>query len=54
VFSGDYEDLARALLDAFELAQDPATRKTCRERALELSSERFADAYLALYGELLG
>jgi phosphatidylinositol alpha-mannosyltransferase len=54
VFSGGEEELARALLEAFELAGDPATRTACRDRALELSSERFADAYLSLYGELLG
>jgi glycosyltransferase involved in cell wall biosynthesis len=53
VFSGGEEELARALLEAFELAEDAATRRACRERALELSSERFADAYLSLYGELL-
>jgi glycosyltransferase involved in cell wall biosynthesis len=53
LFSGGEDQLARALLEAFELAEDPATRAACRERALELSSERFAGAYLSLYGELL-
>ena len=54
LFEGDDErGLARALLEAFELATDPATAGACRERALEFSSERCVTAYERLYRELL-
>jgi phosphatidyl-myo-inositol alpha-mannosyltransferase len=53
LFSGGERELAQALLEAIELAQDPATVTTCRERAMELSIERFTEAYLSLYAELL-
>jgi glycosyltransferase involved in cell wall biosynthesis len=45
--------LARALLEALELAQDPATATACRARAEEFSNDRCVEAYLALYRELL-
>ncbi len=51
LFSG--EDPAQALLEAIELAGDPATRQACRARAEELSTERCAARYLELYEELL-
>ena len=47
------EDLARALLEAFELAQDPKTTDHCRARALELSTDVTTERYLDLYHELL-
>lgn len=54
VFEGEDPDaVARALLEAIELAADPATRAACRARALELSTERCTEAYLALYRRLL-
>jgi glycosyltransferase involved in cell wall biosynthesis len=45
--------LAAALLETLELAEQPETRSRCRARAEELSSQRCADRYLALYEELL-
>jgi len=53
VFSGDEHDLARALLEAIELARDPATADACRTRALELSSEECTRKYEELYRDLL-
>ncbi len=54
LFEGDEPvALARALLDAFELASDPATATACRERARDFSADRCADSYVALYRELL-
>ncbi len=53
LFSGGAPELARALLEAIELAQDPATRAACRERAMEFSTDRFTDSYVGLYRELL-
>jgi glycosyltransferase involved in cell wall biosynthesis len=47
------DSLARALLDALELAEDPGTAASCRARAEEFSTDRFAENYLALYRELL-
>jgi glycosyltransferase involved in cell wall biosynthesis len=53
VFGGDRpEDLARALLEAFELASDPGTREACRKRAEEFSLDRCVERHLALYREL--
>ncbi len=46
-------DLARALLEALELATDPATASRCRARAEDFSTDRCTDSYLALYRELL-
>lgn len=45
--------LAAALLDAIELARDPATPAACRARAEDFSADRTADAYAELYRELL-
>jgi phosphatidylinositol alpha-mannosyltransferase len=53
-FSGDEpEALARALLEALELAGDPSAKAACRARAEEFSVERCVAAHLALYEELL-
>jgi glycosyltransferase involved in cell wall biosynthesis len=53
LFDGDDPAaLARALLEAFELAADPATAATCRARAVELSLDRCAERYLELYRRL--
>lgn len=49
----DSAPLARALLEALELAEDPATRARCRTRAEEFSTDRTADRYESLYRELL-
>jgi glycosyltransferase involved in cell wall biosynthesis len=48
------EALLRALLEALELAADPATAARCRARAEDFSTERCVDRYLSLYRELLG
>ena len=53
LFEGGEEELARALLDALELAGDPATAAACRERAGAFTTDRTAAECLALYGELL-
>lgn len=45
--------LARALLEALGLAEDPATAARCLERAREFSTERSTEAYAALYSRLL-
>jgi glycosyltransferase involved in cell wall biosynthesis len=55
LFDGDRpENLARALLEAFELASDPATAAACRARAEEFPASRTAESYAALYRELIG
>ena len=48
----DVAALARALLEALELADAPETATRCRERAQELPRERCAEAYEALYREV--
>jgi glycosyltransferase involved in cell wall biosynthesis len=53
VFDDSEAGLAAALGEAFHLAGDPGTRLACRSRAEELSAERTAHEYLALYGEVL-
>lgn len=54
LFSGDGpEPLARALLDAFELAEDPGTAAACRARAEDFSTHRTALAYAELYRSLI-
>jgi rhamnosyl/mannosyltransferase len=54
LFDGDDErDLAKALLGALELAQDPATPAACRARAEDFSTDRATEAYVELYRELL-
>ena len=47
------KDLAPALLEALELATDAATGAACRDRAQDFSNETCADAYAALYSELI-
>ena len=55
LFSGDDPAaVADALLGAFELAEDPATRDACRQRAADFSTERMGEEYERLYLELLG
>jgi phosphatidylinositol alpha-mannosyltransferase len=53
LFDGGEEALARALLEALELSEDPAAAQRCRERAEDFSLERSADAMESLYRELL-
>jgi glycosyltransferase involved in cell wall biosynthesis len=55
LFDGEEPDaLAAALLEAFALAEDPATVAACRARAADFSSDRCTERYLELYRELLG
>jgi glycosyltransferase involved in cell wall biosynthesis len=55
LFEGEDERaVARALLDALELTEDPATVERCRTRAGDFSTRRTAEAHEALYRELLG
>jgi glycosyltransferase involved in cell wall biosynthesis len=49
---GEAPALARALLEALELAGDAGTAPACRARAEELSLARCVEAHLALYAEL--
>lgn len=54
LFDGDRpEDLAAAVLEALELARDPATSEACRTRAEEFSTDRCVEEHLTLYRELL-
>lgn len=53
LFDGGVPELARALLDGLELAEDPDTARACRARGEEFGVERCAIAYEALYAELL-
>lgn len=54
LFSGeDPGAVAKALLEAIELAGDPATRAYCRARADGFSTARCAERHEALYRELL-
>jgi glycosyltransferase involved in cell wall biosynthesis len=53
LFNGGEQELANALLEAIELAQDPQTAEACRARAMDLSAERCALEYERLYRELL-
>jgi glycosyltransferase involved in cell wall biosynthesis len=48
----DVAALAGALLQALELARDPATAVACRARAEDFSVQRCAEAYEALYREV--
>lgn len=53
LFDGDDPDtLARALMDALDLAAEPGTSEACRSRAEEFSSARCANRYLDLYSSL--
>jgi phosphatidylinositol alpha-mannosyltransferase len=54
LFTGDDAAvLAAALLEALDLAGDPATARACRARAEEFSRDRCANRYLELYASLL-
>ncbi|MBA2349067.1 MAG: glycosyltransferase family 4 protein [Solirubrobacterales bacterium] len=54
LFSGeDEQDVARAMLSALELAEDPATATACRARAEDFTARRAAQAHVALYERLL-
>jgi glycosyltransferase involved in cell wall biosynthesis len=54
VFEGDDpKDLAKALSETIELANDPKTRDRCRARARDFSTDRATDEYAQLYAELL-
>jgi glycosyltransferase involved in cell wall biosynthesis len=54
LFDGDRpEALARALLEAIELARDPAAPARCRARAMEFTAQRCAERYGALYREVV-
>lgn len=54
LFDGDEPAaLARAVVEAFELARDPATAPACRARAMRLSGDACAASYEELYRELL-
>lgn len=56
VFAGDDHDdegLARAILEALELSEHPATAVACRARAADFSTARNVEAHIALYEELL-
>ncbi|HEU4657668.1 MAG TPA: glycosyltransferase family 4 protein [Capillimicrobium sp.] len=54
LFDGGEAALARALLEALELSEDPATAARCRARAERFSMERSVGEVEALYRELLG
>jgi glycosyltransferase involved in cell wall biosynthesis len=55
IFAQDDPDaVARALVEALELAEDASTPDACRHRAQFFSRERCLDAHEALYAELLG
>lgn len=55
LFAGeDPRALARALLDALELAEDPATAAACRAHAERYPWSATVSAYAALYEEVLG
>lgn len=54
LFDGDDPAaVAAALLEALDLAADPATARACRARAEEFSSAQCASRYLELYTSLL-
>jgi glycosyltransferase involved in cell wall biosynthesis len=53
LFEGGEEELARAILEAFELATDPATPAACRERAAAFSTDAAWARYRELYGSLV-
>jgi glycosyltransferase involved in cell wall biosynthesis len=50
---GSPEDLARALIEALELAEDPGTARACVDRARVFSLDRCVESHLQLYRELL-
>jgi glycosyltransferase involved in cell wall biosynthesis len=55
LFDGDDAGaVARALLEALDLAHDPAVARACRERAQRFSTEEAGRRHEALYASLLG
>ena len=50
----DLDDLVRVLIEALDLATDPATPARCRARAEDFSVARCAERYEALFAELRG
>ena len=55
LFDGDDpQALARALLEAIELARDPRTAGRCRRRALEFTVQRCVERHQLLYDSVLG
>ncbi|MEA2427746.1 MAG: hypothetical protein QOF37_1374, partial [Thermoleophilaceae bacterium] len=53
LFDGSEQDLARALLEALELAEDERTPSACRKRAKNFSTEATARGYAAIYTDLI-
>jgi glycosyltransferase involved in cell wall biosynthesis len=53
LFQGGEEELARALLEALELAGDEGTAAACRARAGAFSTEATARGYEGIYRELI-
>jgi glycosyltransferase involved in cell wall biosynthesis len=53
LFDGEGPELARALLEGLELAQDPGAARACRARGEDFGAERCANSYEELYIELL-
>ena len=53
LFEGGEEELARALLEGLQLAEDPRSSRACRARAEEFPTSRCAEEHLRLYRELL-
>ena len=53
LFDGSGEDLARALLETLELAEDPRTAERCRARAADFTTQRTATECVRLYEELI-
>lgn len=49
LFAGGPDELARAILEVLDLAEQPGTRDACRRRAGDFSVDRMVDAYLAVY-----
>jgi glycosyltransferase involved in cell wall biosynthesis len=49
LFTGDEKDLARAVLEALELAEHAGTAEACRRRASDFSLARTAERYEDLY-----
>ncbi len=55
LFSGDEPaEVARALLEGLQLAEDPGTRERCRARAADFTSAICGARHVELYRELIG
>ena len=48
------DDVFEILSEPTDLAADPGTARRCRARAEVFSTDRCVEAYLSLYGEVLG